>query len=543
MTVLRPRDNGDDKPKKKKEQPETGPRNYRRHNEFNPGERHNIEADKWDRQDLENIQNEMKSFRDAEEKLCEIATETGGALTDDTFFSLYKLKPRRVPDEEIRPTHKINGMVIDEMNGLTKFEELRQMGTIGDEISAALGFECLEEPLEEIYDKLQKAIDKAKEVEQKMRERAEAEAEARDIEDMLKDLEEPSEEDQQRMQDLQDQMDQLDQEIQDGMEEMEAEMDDKSAGVRRALNRGLGEAQEQMKNEQAAAEMFGTDPGELRNLPPEKRLAMAKALRDKPNLAKLAELVGPMTRLAATAQRRRVDYATDEVYEVELGADPLRITPEELIRFANEDTEDGFLADFAEEHLQQYKLRGLENVGKGGIIYCQDSSGSMSGEREIYATAIGLVLANMAKAQKREFKGVIFGSRSEIAVHDFLKPEDYTFEALVRYAEQFFGGGTDFEAPLSVALKHLQTQHDVTGSVNGDIVFATDGWCNVSDDFMQMFKAEQERIRFQVFGIVIGGAQSGEPLNTICDGKVITVNQIANGEPLTDIFASLNKKW
>jgi uncharacterized protein with von Willebrand factor type A (vWA) domain len=505
--------------------------------------RHNVEHDKWDLQDLEAVMKELRSFADSRDKLCEVATETGGALSDDAYFLLLKYAYEFAQENDIRPTHRINRFVEDEMIKLPKYAELRAMGTVGDEISSALAFEVLEGHLEEIMDRLQKAMEKAQQIEQKMREQWEKEQEKRSVEDMLQDLDNPDEALEKRLQELKDQIESLGGDAEQLKQQLEQELEDQAPGIRNQLNQGLGKASEDLKNEQAAAQLFGTDPGELRRMPADKRLEMARALKNRPNLAKLADLVGPMRRLAFTAQRRRVDYAVDEVYEIELGDDLSRILPDELIRLHKPQTRRAFLVDYSEKKLQQFRLRGEEEVGKGDIIYCADSSGSMMGDREVYSKAVGLVLADMAKAQKRGFRGVIFGSASEISIHDFPTPQDFTFEKLLDFAEFSFMGGTDFQAPLTVALEHLQKQHDATGKVNADIVFATDGWCSVSEEFLKHFKAEQERLRFQVFGVVIGSSPDSEPLNTICDGKVIGLQDLASGEPLVSIFGGLNKKF
>lgn len=502
--------------------------------------RHHVKHDKWDQQDLDKILAELRSFDVAREKLCEVAVESGGALGDDAYYLFHKYAFEF--EAEVRPTHQINKFVEEEMMKLPKFNELRSMGTVGDDISSALAFECVEEHLEEIFDRLKQAMEKAKQAEKKMLEQWEKEQEKRSVEDMLKDMEDDQAL-QERLEQLQQEIDALGEEAQQALQEMQQEMEAQAAGIRNQLSQGLGKASEDLKNEQAAAQLFGTDPGELRRMPAEKRLGMAKALKDKPKLIRLAELVGPMRNLAFTAQRRRVDYAVDEIYEIELGNDLDRILPDELIRLHKPQTRKAFLLDYAEGKLQQFKLRGEEEVGKGDIVFCGDSSGSMIGDRETYERAIGLTMADMAKAQKRGFKGIIFGSRNEISVHDFPTRDDFTFERLLDYAEFAFHGGTDFETPLTVALEHLQKQHDATGKVNADIVFATDGWCSVSDEFMKHFKSEQERLRFQVFGVVIGGPQDSEPLSTICDKKVITVQSLVNGEDITSIFAGVNKRW
>jgi uncharacterized protein with von Willebrand factor type A (vWA) domain len=186
-------------------------------------------------------------------------------------------------------------------------------------------------------------------------------------------------------------------------------------------------------------------------------------------------------------------------------------------------------------------MRGTEKVGKGGIIFCMDNSGSMGGDREIWAKATGLACMSIAKEQKRSFIGFHFGSRHELMKFDFSKPELMTFDRVIDYAEFFFGGGTDFVRPLTESLKILQAEEREKGVVEGDIVFVTDGACAVPPQFMTDFKAEQERLNFKVWGVLIGSAsqRKSEPLWTICDHNVVTISDLLSADPVRDMFRDL----
>jgi uncharacterized protein with von Willebrand factor type A (vWA) domain len=123
---------------------------------------------------------------------------------------------------------------------------------------------------------------------------------------------------------------------------------------------------------------------------------------------------------------------------------------------------------------------------------------------------------------------------------DFRDWSKVNYTDIIDYAEFFFGGGTDFMAPLSRALQLLQEEEKEKGFVEGDIVFATDGMCYVRDDWLEKFKAEQERLQFTVWGILIGGhSRKSEPLWTICDGKVFTIQDLLTGEEIREMFREL----
>jgi len=72
-------------------------------------------------------------------------------------------------------------------------------------------------------------------------------------------------------------------------------------------------------------------------------------------------------------------------------------------------------------------------------------------------------------------------------------------EKVMDLAEYFPGGGTDFEKPLDAALECLKNSR----YKKGDIVFITDGECQVGEDWAQRFRKEKDRLGFSLFSILI----------------------------------------
>jgi uncharacterized protein with von Willebrand factor type A (vWA) domain len=187
----------------------------------------------------------------------------------------------------------------------------------------------------------------------------------------------------------------------------------------------------------------------------------------------------------------------------------------------------------------QYEMRGHDKVARGGIIYCHDGSGSMSGDREMWAKAVGLALLHIARKQKRQFVAIQFGSRDQLKQHDF-RDGEISPQRVLDFAEFFFGGGTDFESPLNAALKILNEEYSATGALKSDIVFATDGACSVSTHWMEHFDKERERLSFKCWGVSIGASNiKDEPLFTICKGQVVTVQDLTSGDQVRDIFSGI----
>src|SRR3972149_4390265 len=125
-------------------------------------------------------------------------------------------------------------------------------------------------------------------------------------------------------------------------------------------------------------------------------------------------------------------------------------------------------------------MKGRETVGRGPIILLIDNSGSMgAGEggitREMWAKAMGLAMAEIALRDKRAIDFINFSSRTEMSKHvvSHALPPDERIRALIAVAEEYYGGGTDFEAPLDEAFTDVETAQ----FKKADVILVTDGDC------------------------------------------------------------------
>ena len=495
---------------------------------------------KYDRKDYSRILDEMKELSVAEDRLTDFA-ETGGHMMEDTFFSLFKANPEAKGDEEIRPSYLVNKAVMNKAMDLTEYEELRDHA-VNDVIATGLSCIAMEPELEVIYDKLKTEAEKLKQLEQQMMEMQGLASEEADIEQMMQDMENEDGESeeavnyQEQQARIQEQMEQLAEQMRQNAAEVDQGMEEAEIGE--AVQGMLQSANESAENMEKASAMWGLDPGTIRKLSANERIALAKRM-DNPKFKKIAELFGPMQQVAWAEQHRKTLIARDEIYDIETGDNLSLVLPTELLFLEDPDLELDFLRKFVERGMLQYKLTGTERVAKGGIIFCEDGSGSMAGQREMWAKAVGLTLLNIAKNQNRPFYGIHFGGPGAIQEFDFEDSKNVELEQVIDFAELFFGGGTDFVTPLSRALDLLQAQHAKEGAVKGDIVFVTDGQCGVPDEWLKEFKKEQDRLGFRVWGVVIDGSAESEPLQTICDGNVFTIKNLLNGENLREVFNKL----
>jgi uncharacterized protein with von Willebrand factor type A (vWA) domain len=524
------------------------------------GSRQTISHDKWDKEDLNAMMGEMKEFSKADDRLSKLVT-TGHEAMNDTFFSLVKANPELLDTKDIRPSYLINHAVMGEAMGLKEWQELRLYST-GDTIATGLACVAMEPELEVLFDKLEDERNLAEQIEQQLQQMEGLEGQASSLEDMMAEaLAAGQTEEAKNFQDqaarIAEQMEKLREQIEKNSQDLEGQLHSKSPQIKESLKKAASEASEDAEGMDSVSQTWGLDQGQLQRLPAERRIALAKKIKSQ-KFKRLAQLIGPMTRLAMAEQQRKIIHAPDEVYDIEFGDDLARLLPQEILFL--DDEEEGFELDwyrrFFDKQLLQYKLQGVEKLAKGGIIFCEDGSGSMSGDREVWAKAVGLALLQIARVQNREFYGIHFGGPGEYQTFDFdtktgsvevkHRKAVERFDAIdgvIAFAETFFGGGTCYLTPLSAALDKLREQHARFGAIKGDIVFVTDGECGVPEKFLEEFKAEKERLQFKMYGILIGYSnEMSEPLNTLCDGKVIALQNLlkdTNGDKIRTIFRDL----
>jgi uncharacterized protein with von Willebrand factor type A (vWA) domain len=517
--------------------------------------RRTIRSDKWDEQDLDTIFKVMPDFRKARDVLSDTVDTANGA-TADTFFSFFKGMPQNLEATQVRPDYLINAFVRDELQQMSEWEELRALGTVGDDVSAALAFVTMEKDLEILFDKVKTEQQQAEQLSKQMQELSQLEAESESIEDLLSKMDAQRDENG----DLPDGMDdsglkaqaQQNAEVKQSLEEsiealgdeLRDSLDAKTPGMKQNLRDGIKKARDEAKTLQDMNSTWGTEPGAMQKLDAQKRLELAKRIKNAPKLKRLSELVGPMKRVMFAEQRKQSEHARDEIFNVEKGADLSRVLPSMLMYFKHPRLKRLFYRKLAERSLLQYELKGTDKLGMGGIVCAIDNSGSMAGDNEIWAKAVALSLMHLARSQDRSFKGIHFGSANEFKEFDFLKPEDFSMERIFEFAELFFGGGTDFYTPLAAAVKHLRGEYDATGVIHGDILLITDGDAPMDDKFLKDLHEEQEKLGFQIFGVLIG-KQSGysrgrDTLERICQGKVVDVRSLTGPDDVRDVFGQIH---
>ena len=291
---------------------------------------------------------------------------------------------------------------------------------------------------------------------------------------------------------------------------------------------------QQLEDATEEAEAWGNTLGTGQRSPPGQKLELGKRLAGNEKLKKLARMVGRMKFHAMALRKRVFERSSEEVLEVERGDSIHRLLPHEMLTLHHSVLRKDFYRRYLDQELLQYSLRGVEEKGKGPMIVCLDGSSSMAGDKEIWSKAVTLTLLEIARRQRRLFRSICFSSEeTPLQVLDLNPREHYDVKTknVMDLAEYFPGGGTDFQKPLDAALECLKQSR----FKKGDIVFITDGECQVNSDWAEDFRKEKERLGFSLFSILIDvGSASLGTLKEFSD-RITTIKQLT-GEEAQEIF-------
>jgi uncharacterized protein with von Willebrand factor type A (vWA) domain len=291
---------------------------------------------------------------------------------------------------------------------------------------------------------------------------------------------------------------------------------------------------QQLEDATEEAATWGDTIGTGARTPPGQKLELGRRLAGNEKLKKLARMVGRMKFHAQALRKKVFERASEELLEVEQGDALHRLLPHELLSLHHPVLRKDFYRRFLDQELIQYSLRGVEEKGKGPMIVCLDGSSSMSGDKEIWSKAVSLTLLEIARKQRRLFRSICFSSAdTPLQVLDMNPRDRYEVETktIMDLAEYFPGGGTDFQKPLDAALECLSQSR----FKKGDIIFITDGECQVDPEWAANFRAEKERLGFSLFSILIDiGPASLGTLKEFSD-RISTVKQLT-GDEAKEIF-------
>lgn len=259
----------------------------------------------------------------------------------------------------------------------------------------------------------------------------------------------------------------------------------------------------------------------------ERAKKLAERLKNDERMKKIAALAGKFKRIALTKKKTRVKRGADEISDVVQGDDVSRLLPTELARFASPLRFRRLAAyrDLLEEKCLEYEMTSTEELGRGPLVLCVDKSPSMEGEKDIWATAVALALAEAVHREHRTF--IFLGFSDTVHVRAVVKPgKPFPEKALFAPLR----GGTNVEGALDLALTAVESKSVMA---RADVILVTDGESSTARAESIRERAGAKDVR--IFGVGIGVPK--ENLEPWCNEvHVVTNLQQMDDETATMFF-------
>lgn len=502
---------------------------------------HWIESDRYDRQAFGNLRLLSPSVRDLE-KTGSTLVPHFSELLQDLFCMLFKYNVIFHEKRDVAASAAFNRTLLEALHQHELIHLLREV-TLLDEAKASLCTLLIGEGLldllkaekpmtrrdmldlwnverqEQIVAETREALEHAEE----LTESGEAEGDARKIGRVKEKL-------RRRLRTQESSLRQKVENLEQDMRRLESETRARvqTTGIRAA--RDLEDASEE-------AERWGSALGSGGRSPAARKLELGKRLAGNEKLKKLARMVGRMKFQAMAVRKRVFERTSEELLAIEQGSTLEHLLPHELLTLHHPVLHKDFQRRLLDQQLLEYALRGIEEKGKGSMVVCLDGSSSMAGEKELWAKAVTLTLLEIARRQRRPFHSICFSSaETPLQVLELSTRNQYGIDTnrVLDLAEYFPGGGTDFEKPLDAALECLQKNR----YKKGDIVFITDGECQVSEQWAERFKLAKAKLGFSLFSILIDVGPSSLGTVRAFSDRVTTIKQLTT-EGAQDVFLAL----
>jgi len=255
---------------------------------------------------------------------------------------------------------------------------------------------------------------------------------------------------------------------------------------------------------------------------------MAYDLQQRLEMAEALESFRGFERLLALAQelvsRLTIDDPTaaqpTEVYDIGLGDELSRLLPSELVSLRASPRKKDFLRRLHGRQLLTYQITGRE--WNGPMVVLVDVSHSMAGEKELISKALAIALSEVASGRGQPLSAMLFGHRSAPMWQvDFegRRPQRHQIVAL---AETFFGGGTDFERPVSAAVELLSKR----GEGGGQIILISDGLCEVGETWLSRVLAVKARRQVRILSVIVDSGPCSDDVPASFSDRIVRWSEL-----------------
>jgi uncharacterized protein with von Willebrand factor type A (vWA) domain len=183
-------------------------------------------------------------------------------------------------------------------------------------------------------------------------------------------------------------------------------------------------------------------------------------------IKKILEFLSGIPKLGSLTKKKTTKYSKGELYGYEEGSDLERIVPSELAM-----PEDLFYVRLAESQLLLYQKQIKESLGP--IYLLLDKSGSMDGEKILWAKAVALALYSRARRENRDFYLRFFDNIPYPLIKVIKNAKSKDVIKMIEYIGKIRGGGgTDISRSVISACEDIKEGH-VKGV--SEVIILTDG--------------------------------------------------------------------
>lgn len=221
----------------------------------------------------------------------------------------------------------------------------------------------------------------------------------------------------------------------------------------------------------------------------------------KPSFVKFVNKVGRNKLYACSIQHKKKREHSIPIDKVNSSHNIDLLIEDEYIGLALdiEAFENDFYDRYLRDDLLTIDMIRKYDKRKGPIILCYDGSGSMEGVKIEETQSHILSIMEIARIQKRHLILIQFASASEPLYIKEINPTRITAQDILDVLDEFICGGTDFEKPLSKAIEFIKAdQHK-----KSDILFITDGQCEIREKFKETFLLLKRERDFKLYTIIM----------------------------------------
>lgn len=496
-----------------------------------------VQQDNYDKVLYDRLKPSQIGLTDGEEKLKKYYPPITD-LNKDVYASLYKYNPVYNEPQMMASTHKLNYLIMNSLSEAKNYEILRE-NTKLDPVLSMMGVTNLQEEVKKIIE------EKKEEVEKLQEELVQAEQALQDASDMQQMEESGDESDEQGGLSSSSQKPELTlAEAKKRLEEAEKSMQDFAAETfkRSKVNNIVNNVNKEVGEISDAISNWGLDQThEYKYSGYEEKLKLLDKIKNSHKLKKIAEFLGRLKMLKFREGRDKVKKGFQDIADITQSDKIEKMLVSEYNNLLDPDLQLLFLQNFVNKKLLTYKFKGKNKNQVGAIIVAIDSSGSMSGNREIWAKGVALGALEIARSQKRDLFVIHFSDSRDpktLHINDFSKANHHSINEILDLANYFEGGGTAYEPVLNRAKQKIS---ETSTFSKADILFISDGECAVTDKWLKNFIDWKVKNNISIVSILMDfyGHSTTLSLNEFSD-KVYILSDIMSDSGIEQAYDILS---